>query len=198
MWLDRQPSTPKHSWHKTEYIAHPQQTLSLPQLPCRPPNPEPCVSSTYLSPAWSSYPHISQYIQLPTVSSNPTYKESDHSSPRNKLMSLVPLSLTRRPLAGSPTPNPRASFPVSWAYGRSVCLPALSLLWFVISAPLVSSTRELMSVCSLTAWRGKVAKPRALEPDWTGFESQLCLVNFVTLASLWRLTTPVSSCVEWK
>ena len=145
-------------------MAYTQQTLSLPQLPCRPPNPEPCGSSTYVSPAWFSYPHIGQYVQLPAISSNPTYKESDHSSPRNKLTFLVPLFLTGCPLAGSLTESPCLLSRVS-GHGSRVCLPALSLLWIVISASLVSSTRQLMSVCSLTARQGKVAKHRALEPD---------------------------------
>lgn len=83
---------PQNTADIKQHIAHPQQTLSLPQVPCQPPNPAPWGSSIYLSPAWSSSPHMRQYVQLPAISSNPAYKESDHSSWRNELMSLAPLS----------------------------------------------------------------------------------------------------------
>ena len=129
---------PQNTADIKQHIAHPQQTLSLPQLPCQAPNPVPWGSSIYLYP-----PYILSSLVL--LSSHGSIRPATchlFKSSLQRVRSLLPEKrarvpstpcLTRRPLAGSPAPPSRASCLVSQAYGSSMCLPELFLLRLVIS-----------------------------------------------------------------
>ena len=129
---------PQNTADIKQRIAHSQQTLSLPQLPCQPPNPGPWGSSIYLYP-----PYILSSLVL--LSSHGSIRPATchlFESSLQRVRSLLPKKrahvpstpcLTHRPLAGSPAPPSRASCLVSQAYGSSICLLELFLLRLVIS-----------------------------------------------------------------
>lgn len=116
MWSDETGTQhPKTQLTQKQSIWHiPNKHSPFPNCPAAL-TPEPfCGSSTCLSSL--------VLLSLLSVNIAPatrhlfklTYKESDHSSPRNKLMSCAPVS-DRLPFAGSPSLSPRTSCLVSQA-----------------------------------------------------------------------------------